>query len=367
MRASSPDGRQTVDLAFTCYTFAFRRALIWITVRRVLSWEESALVFLLEGESRRMTIDPYKVLGLTRSATSDDIKTAYRKLVRSSHPDLHPDDAGAEARFKDIGVAYDLLKDPETRARFDAGEIDATGAERPQRQYYRDFAEAGDHPYQQRRGFEGHGDPADIFAEILRQRTRQGGEGFGGRGFTASGEDLRYALEVPFLDAVRGGEMHITLPDGASIAVRIPQGARDGQTLRLRGKGGPGLGGGPPGDALITLSVRPHPVFRREGDDILITLPVTIDEAVLGAKVAAPTITGPVTLTIPEGASSGRVLRLRGRGVARPGGKTSGDQLVELKIVAPPAIDDALRGFLAEWRKTHAHDPRADLLNEAGS
>jgi DnaJ-class molecular chaperone len=178
---------------------------------------------------------------------------------------------------------------------------------------------------------------------------------------------LRYALEVPFLDAARGGEIHITLPEGASIAVRIPQGAQDGQTLRLRGKGAPGHGGGASGDALITLSVRPHPVFRREGDDILVTLPITIDEAVLGGKVTAPTITGPVSLTIPEGASSGRILRLRGRGVARTGGKTAGDQLVELKIVAPPVIDDALRDFLADWRKSYSHDLRAELLREATS
>ncbi|WP_333826818.1 DnaJ C-terminal domain-containing protein [Pararhodobacter sp.] len=312
-----------------------------------------------------MATDPYEALGLTKSASADDIKKAYRRLVRTSHPDLHPDDAGAEARFKAISAAYDLLKDPETRARFDAGEIDAAGAERPQRQYYRDFAEAQGNPYQQRRGFGAQGDPADIFAEILRQRARGGGDDFGTGGFAAPGADLRYALEVPFLDAARGGEMRITLPDGGSIAVRIPQAAHDGQTLRLRGKGAPGFGGGPPGDALITLTVRPHPVFRREGDDILVTLPVTIDEAVLGARVSAPTIAGPVSLTIPKGASSGRVLRLRGRGVARPGGKPAGDQLVELRIVAPPVIDDALRDFLTGWRKTHAHDPRAGLLNEA--
>ncbi|KPP99083.1 MAG: DnaJ-class molecular chaperone with C-terminal Zn finger domain [Rhodobacteraceae bacterium HLUCCA12] len=314
-----------------------------------------------------MSIDPYGVLGLTKSATADDIKKAYRKLVRTSHPDLHPDDMGAEARFKAIAAAYDLLKDPQTRTRFDAGEIDATGAERPQRQYYRDFATAGDNPYQQRRGFETHGDPAEIFAEILRQRARGGGDDAGGRGFTASGPDLRYTLEVPFLIAALGGGMRITLPNGGSIAVNIPEGAHDSQTLRLRGKGGPGYGGGPAGDALITLSVGLHPVFRREGDDILATLPITIDEAVLGAKVSAPTIAGPVSLTIPKGASSGRVLRLRGRGVSRPGSKMAGDQLVELRIMAPRVIDDSLRDFLTEWRKTHHEDPRAEMLKEAAS
>jgi len=312
-----------------------------------------------------MITDPYQTLGLATSATPDDIKKAHRKLVRTSHPDLHPDDAGAEARFKAISAAYDLLKDPERRAKFDAGEIDATGAERPRRQYYRDFAEAQGNPYQQGRGFGAHGDPADIFAEILRQRARGGSDDFGRRGFAASGQDLHYALEVPFLEAAVGGEVRISLPNGDSVAVKIPQGARDGQTLRLRAKGGPGHGGGAPGDVLITVAVRQHPVFRREGDDILVTLPITIDEAVLGATVTAPTIAGPVSLTIPKGVSSGRVLRLRGRGLTQPGGKTTGDELVELRIVAPLEIDETLRDFLTEWRRNHAHDPRAGLLNEA--
>ncbi|MDF1855886.1 J domain-containing protein [Pseudooceanicola sp.] len=314
-----------------------------------------------------MSNDPYEVLGLTKAATADDIKKAYRKLVRSSHPDLHPDDAGAEARFKAISAAYDMLKDPETRARFDAGEIDSSGAERPQRQYYRDFAEKPDNTYQQGRGFGPDVDPADIFAEILRNRARSSGGDFGDREYSARGPDARYTLEVPFLDAARGAETRITLPDGHSLAVKIPRGTEDGQTLRLRGKGAPGFGGGPAGDALITVLVKPHPVFRRDGDDIQLTMPITIDEAVLGGKVTAPTIDGPVGLTIPAGASSGRVLRLRGRGVAPAGRKTKGDQLVELKIVTPPAPDKELSDFLAEWRKTHSFDPRVDLMKGAGT
>ncbi|NCT12524.1 MAG: J domain-containing protein, partial [Rhodobacterales bacterium] len=157
------------------------------------------------------------------------------------------------------------------------------------------------------------------------------------------------------------------LPEGENIAVRIPQGSQDSQTLRLRGKGGPGYGGGPAGDALITLSVRTHQVFKRDGDDILVILPITIDEAVLGAKVTAPTISGPVSLTVPKGVSSGRVLRLRGRGVPGVSGKAGGDQLVELKIVAPPVVDDILRDFMTDWRKNHSHNPRVELLNEAAS
>lgn len=313
-----------------------------------------------------MSNDPYEALGLTKTATADEIKKAYRKLVRSNHPDLHPDDAGAEARFKAISAAYDLLKDPETRAKFDAGEIDATGAERPQRQYYRDFSDAPHNAYTQSRGFEGSFDPSDIFAEILRNRARQGGARFETRGFSAAGPDMRYSLEVPFLDAARGGEARITLPDGQSLAVKIPRGTEDGQTLRLRGKGGAGISGGKARDALITILVRPHAVFRREGDDILLTLPITIDEAVLGGKVTAPTIDGPVGLTVPAGASSGRVLRLRGRGIERKGGKIKGDQRVELKIISPPRPDKKLTDFLTEWRKTQTFDPRSEVLKGAG-
>lgn len=318
-----------------------------------------------------MTVDPYATLGLPRTATAADIKKAYRKLARSSHPDLNLDDAGADARFKAISTAHDLLKDPATRARFDAGAIDATGAERPPRQYSGGFADASGTPRPQshdtRRPFGGQADPAAIFAEILRQRGGMAGSGYPDHGFAAPGPDLRYALDVPFLDAARGADLHLTLADAHDVSVKIPPGAQAGQTLRLRGKGGQGHGGGPPGDALITLSVRAHPVFRRVGDDILVTLPITIDEAILGGKVTAPTITGPVSLTIPAGASSGRILRLRGRGVTRPGQRSSGDQLVDLMIVAPPTVDPALHDFLVDWRKSQTHDPRHDVLIAAAT
>lgn len=309
--------------------------------------------------------DPYLTLSVEKTATADEIKKAYRKLVRTSHPDLNPDDAAAEARFKAISAAYDLLKDPANRARFDAGEIDATGAERPERHYYRDYAGTPGNAYQRRGGFEAAGDPADIFAEMLRQRGRTGARGFGSpfgdEGFTSAGQDAHYALEVPFLDAVRGAKTRITLPDGEDLQVHIPKGSADGRTLRLRAKGGPGFGGGPAGDAYVTLTIRPHPLFRREGDDIHVDLPITLHEAVLGAKVAVPTIDGTVNLTIPKGVSSGRVLRLRGRGMQRSSGD-AGDQLVELRIVLPPTIDEKLNSFLEEWQKTHHHDPRKNLF-----
>lgn len=308
-----------------------------------------------------MSTDPYAALGVAKDATADEIKKAYRKIARTSHPDLNPDDKAAEARFKAASAAFDLLKDPETRARFDRGEIDASGAERQQqRQYYRDYAGAADNPYRGGRGFEDHGDASDIFAEFLRQRGQSSGGNWSSEGFSARGSDLRYALEVPFMDAAKGGTTRITLPTGGTLDVKIPEGTAQGQTIRLRGKGSPGLGDGPAGDALVTLSVREHPVFQREGDDIMVVLPITIDEAVLGGKVETPTIDGPVSLTVPKGASSGQVLRLRGRGVKSRGG-ARGDQRVELRIVAPAKVDDELAAFMEGWRKTHGYNPRKGM------
>lgn len=323
-----------------------------------------------------MSNDPYAALGLKKTATDEEIRKAYRKIARTSHPDLNPDDAGAEARFKAASAAYDLLKDPQQRARFDRGEIDATGQERAPHGFYREHAEQPGNPYRSGRQYQYSGgaedfDASDIFAEFLRQRGREGagfagfgtdrGAGHSGGGFAARGPDRHYTLEIPFLEAVNGGKTRITLPDGGSLEVRIPEGASDGQTLRLRGKGGPGMGGGPSGDALVTLGVTAHRLFERQGNDIVLTLPITIDEAALGAKVAVPTIRGSVNLTIPKGASSGRILRLRGRGVKPMGGGAQGDQRVILSVVMPPEIDTDLAAFLEGWRKTHAYDPRKGM------
>jgi DnaJ-class molecular chaperone len=314
-----------------------------------------------------MSKDPYAALGLTKSATTEEIKKAYRKIARDHHPDLNPDNAQSEAKFKAASAAYDLLKDPETRARFDRGEIDASGQERQQRRYYRDYAETADNPYRRGPDPREYADASDIFAEFMRahagggERGGFGGHGFRSEGFSARGQDARYALEVDFMTAVNGGKTRITLPDGQSLEVAIPRGTQDGQTIRLRGRGSPGFGDGPAGDALVTLSVRPHKLFRREGNDIILTLPITLDEAVLGAKVATPTIEGSVNLSIPKGASSGQVLRLRGRGVKPAGKGTPGDQRVELSIVTPPRIDDDLARFMESWRTAHRHDPRKGM------
>ena len=307
-----------------------------------------------------MAKDPYSALGLTKTATADDIKKAYRKIARTDHPDLNPDDPAAEARFKDASHAYDLLKDPEQRRRFDAGEIDASGAEQAPRGYYREEARSAQNPYANAgAGAQAGGDPfgdgfdaEDFFAQFARARAGQQYRDMG----DLPGQDVRYRLEVPFLDAARGSKTRITLPDGSALEVSIPEGARDGQTLRLRGKGQQGYGAGRPGDAYITLDVAPHPDFEREGDDIHTSLPITIDEAILGGKVRADTISGAVNVTIPPGASSGQTLRLKGRGLKGRAG--NGDQHITLRIVSPPKIDEALKTFMQDWRKKNAYDPR---------
>jgi DnaJ-class molecular chaperone len=304
-----------------------------------------------------MSDDPYAALGVAKTATQADIRKAYRKIAKESHPDLNPGDPKAEARFKAAAAAHDLLKDAEKRRRFDAGEIDASGQERPERRFYREYAEGPEATYHTSRGFEDFGGYSDVFADLFGQRGRGGGRA---EGMQMRGPDRHYTLDVGFLEAARGATRRITLPDGQVLDVKIPEGLADGQTIRLRGKGGEGLGGGAAGDALVTVTVGAHDFFRREGDDILVELPITLDEAVLGGKVEVPTIDGRVALTVPKGASSGRVLRLRGKGVKR-GGKR-GDQLVTLKLVAPAAIDDELERFFRGWRESHAYDPRKGVV-----
>ncbi|WP_425083752.1 DnaJ C-terminal domain-containing protein [Ruegeria profundi] len=304
-----------------------------------------------------MSDDPYSVLGVAKDASAAEIKKAYRRIAKECHPDLKPGDAEAEAKFKAAAAAYDLLKDPETRARYDNGEIDASGQERPQQQYYRDYAEAAGNPYRGRQA--DPDDMSDIFAEFMRGRG-----GFGGQRtqeFHAPGHNLNYSLQISFLDAVFGASQKLTLPDGNRIEVKIPAGITTGQTIRLRGKGAPGYGEGPAGDALVTISVADHPVFDRQGNDIHITLPISIDEAILGGKVRAPTIDGGVNVTVPAGTSNGKTLRLRGKGVKKRGSSERGDQLIELTVALPDQIDDDLKQFMETWRDAHRYDPRKGM------
>jgi DnaJ-class molecular chaperone len=301
--------------------------------------------------------DPYETLGVKRDASQQDIQKSYRRLAKKLHPDLNPGNKEAEAKFKDVAAAYDLLSDPEKRARFDRGEIDATGAERPQQRYYREYAgnSASAGPYASDEGWADFAGGDDLFAEIFRRQAgarRPRGPG--------RGTDVRYHLAVDFLDAVNGATKRLTLPDGSTLDVTIPPGTRDGQVLRLRGKGQPGRNDGPAGDALIEIEVRPHPFFERDGDDIHLDLPVTLREAVLGERVTVPTPTGPVAMRLPKNANTGTILRLKGKGVARRDG-TRGDEYARVEVMLPPKPDPDLERFVAEWPGGTSYNPRQHM------
>lgn len=292
-----------------------------------------------------MADDPYKTLGVKKDASQDDIQKAYRRRAKKLHPDLNPGDRQAEEQFKEVSAAYALLSDPEKRARFDRGEIDASGAERPERSYYRDFGERrGGNPYATNAGFADFADFADA-DDIMSAFFGRSGQANRSR----RGSDVRYSLDIDFLHAVNGGTRTVTLPDGSTLDVKIPPGTRDGQILRLRGKGRPSLGDGPPGDALIEVHVRPHPLFRRQDDDIHVELPISVRDAVLGGKLRVPTPTGTVTMTIPKWSNSGTKLRLKGKGILRPDGGR-GDEFVTLKIVLPEKPDPDLERCMAQWQ-----------------
>ncbi|MFQ8430725.1 DnaJ C-terminal domain-containing protein [Amaricoccus sp. W119] len=325
--------------------------------------------------------DPYATLGVEKTATDKDIRSAFKKLTRKYHPDLNPGDTSAEERFKEISAAHDLLGDAEKRRRFDAGEIDASGAERPRENFYRDFADfggggsgGGGRSWHQSSHAASDGFASDEDLEDLLNRAFGGGMGGGGAGrggnrggggraeFRARGQDMSYALPVDFLDAVNGAKRTVTLPDGKVLSVTIPEGAQDRQMLRLRGQGGPGFNGGPDGDAYVELHIEPHAFFHRKDTDILIEVPVSLKEAVLGGKIEVPTISGPVALTIPRNSNTGRKLRLRDKGVLDPKSKVRGHQYVTLKVVLPNGEEPELEAFLRDWTPAHADNPRKEML-----
>lgn len=296
--------------------------------------------------------NPYEILGVSPTASAVDVQQAYRKLAKKLHPDLNPGDKAAEEKFKEVAGAYDLLSDAEKRKRFDKGEIDATGAERPQRQFYRDFAAADTgHPYTDDSGFADFVDSDDALAELLRRaQTARANR---------RGRDLRFRLPIDFVESIAGASKRLTLPEGGTLDVKIPAGLTDGQILRLRGKGAPGTGNGGPGDALIEVEVLPDRRFKREGDDISLELPISLSEAVLGGRIRVPTPTGEVTMTVPKGSNTGTIMRLKGKGAPRRSGG-HGDELVRLKVVLPGSPDPELETFVSTWEKGKTFNPRED-------
>jgi DnaJ-class molecular chaperone len=300
--------------------------------------------------------DPYQELGVARGASQDDVRKAFRKLAKQLHPDKNPGDKPAEERFKRVSAAFDILGDPEKRAKFDRGEIDADGRE-SMRGYGGGPGGSQGGPFQ-RGGFgQGGGqrfEGAD-FDEILSEvfGGRGGARGFGGGG---RGQDVRAKLEIDLEEAIRGGPKRIVFPDGRTLDVTIPKGAAEGQTLRLKGQGQPGRAGA--GDALVELSIRAHPLYRREGADLHMDLPISLPDAVLGAKVDAPTPEGVVSLTVPKGSSSGAVLRLKGRGAVDAATARRGDLFAKLMIALPDAPDPELERFAERFRSERPYTPR---------
>ena len=312
--------------------------------------------------------DPYEILGVSKSASEAEIKKAFRSLAKKHHPDTHAGDKNAQKKFQEISGAYEIVGDKEKRAKFDAGEIDAAGNPRgfdPRQgggfhpggpfgggggQGARDFHFTWDNNGGS--GQEGFS-AEDIFADLLGGRG-----GRRGRQQPARGEDFTVSTTISFDEAARGGTRRVVVPNGEQIDVKIPVGVKDGQQVRVKGRGGAGRNGGPPGDILIQIAIAPHPSLSREGNDIRMELPVTLKEAVLGGKVPVETLTGTVTLSVPPNSNSGTTLRLKGKGIAPPNA-TAGDLYVKLIVTLPDRPDGDLAKFAEGWKADY--DPRAKL------
>lgn len=279
-----------------------------------------------------MSVDPYSVLGVSKTASADEIKNAYRGLAKKLHPDLNPGNKEAEKRFKEVSSAYEILGDQEKRAKFDRGETEnPEGAQRGP--FYYETQQGG--------GRYSHSFDEDLFRNF---------------GDIFRGEDREYEMSIDLADAVLGGEREITLPDGRKLRLKIPPGIESGRKLRFRGQGGPPVGDAPPGDAYVKIHVRTHPGFDRNGSDLESELAISLTEAVLGGEVRVPTIDGAVLLKIPPGSNTGSKLRVRGKGI--PHGGARGDQIVSLKVVLPDQIDPELENAIRNWSERHTYDPR---------
>lgn len=314
--------------------------------------------------------DLYSQLGVARSASADELQKAYRKLAKKYHPDLNPGDKSAEDNLKRINAAYGIVGDPDKRARYDRGEIDDQGNERPS------FGGFGGGGFRGRPGGGAAGagargggnfngaDFASMFADIFGDDAVNGA----GRRGAPRGMDISYTLELSLLDAAQGGARSVDMADGRTLRLQVPPGSRDGTVLRLRGQGSPGIGGGA-GDALISLKLKPHPLFKLQGDDIHIDLPISLREAVLGGRISVPTVGGAVTMKVPPGSNSGAVLRLRGKGWPRGSGGAGGfgDQYVRLQIVLDDPASTALQQFAAQLPEDAGEKLRASAAEQARS
>ncbi|MBL8771485.1 MAG: J domain-containing protein [Phenylobacterium sp.] len=312
-----------------------------------------------------MARDPYQELGVARTASADEIRKAFRKLAKENHPDQNPGNKAAEERFKKVSAAFDIVGDPEKRKKFDRGEIDADGREVHMGGFGAGGPWGGGQPgggFGGRQGgfrtetFEG-ADLGDILGEMFggARQGRPGGMGGGFGGFSQRGADTRARLEIDLVDAIRGGKQRIAFSDGRTIDVTIPKGAQDGQTLRLKGQGQPGRSG--PGDAFIEIAIAPHPIYRREGDVLVMDLPVTVYDAVLGGKVEAPTPDGPVNISVPKGSNTGARLRLKGKGLSDSKGQR-GDLFARLVVMLPETPDPALEKAAEEIQAKRPYSPR---------
>lgn len=305
-----------------------------------------------------MAKDLYDILGVSKSATAAEIKSQYRKLARKYHPDLNKDDKSAAEHFKEVSAAYDILGDKDKRQKYDNNEIDAEG--KPTGFGAGGFDASGFNPgaggYRtySSNGFNGAGfDFSSLFGEdIFSQFSNAGGSGFAGAGYGArraqKGQDAAYSLDIDFLDAAKGAERNIIM-NGKHLNIKIPAGTSSGQVLRLKGQGFSGMNGGASGDALVTVNIRPHQYFKADGKNVVIDLPISVREAVLGAKVTVPTISGKVNVTIPPYSSSGEKLRLKGKGIKSKDG--IGDEIINLVIMIPKMKNDELENVLKNMKE----------------
>ncbi|WP_213774347.1 DnaJ C-terminal domain-containing protein [Bradyrhizobium sp. dw_78] len=319
--------------------------------------------------------DPYEVLGVPRGASAAAIKSAYRKLAKKHHPDNNKNDPKAAERFAELNSANEILSDEEKRKQFDRGEIDAEGKPR-----FQGFPGGGD---PRARGFSpgggggggfesrtfrsGGAGGAGGFEDILNSMfsgAARGGRPGGGSAFEfdpggiALDLDLSVSMSVSLEEAVKGAEKRVRLPTGKELNVKIPAGVVAGQQIRLKGQGDTAAGH-PPGDLLITINIAPHPFFKVDGSDLRVDLPITLYEAVLGGKVRVPTLGNAVELSIPKNTSSGRIFRLKGKGLPKPGG-AAGDLFVTTRIMLPDGNDAELEALMEKWRDGHPYDPRSD-------